>query len=66
VPPRLRAQARCGIDQNERDVGARRAGRHVARVLLVSGRVGDDEFALRRRKEAVGDVDGDLLLALGR
>ena len=29
------------------------------------GRVGDDELALLGREEAVGDVDGDALLALG-
>ena len=38
---------------------------HVARILLVAGRVGDDELALVGREEAVGDVDGDALLALG-
>ena len=39
--------------------------RHVARVLLAAGRVGDDELALVGGEEAVGDVDGDALLALG-
>ena len=29
------------------------------------GRIGDDEGAPRRREEAVGDIDGDALLALG-
>src|SRR5262249_51910475 len=38
---------------------------HVARIMLVSGCVGDDELALVRGEEAVSDVDGDLLLALG-
>ena len=46
-------------------IGGRGAGRHVAGVLLVARRVGDDELALRRGEEAVGDVDGDALLALG-
>src|SRR5207344_3113303 len=32
---------------------------HMAR------RIGDDEFAARRREIAIGNVDGDLLLALG-
>jgi len=32
--------------------------------LLVAGRVGDDELALVAGEEAVGDVDGDALLAL--
>jgi hypothetical protein len=31
----------------------------------VAGRVGDDELAPRRGEVAVGDVDGDALLALG-
>jgi hypothetical protein len=31
----------------------------------VSGRVGDDELALRCREVAIGDVDRDALLALG-
>ena len=39
--------------------------RHVARVLLAAGRVGDDELARVGGEEAVGDVDGDALLALG-
>src|SRR2546426_116209 len=37
---------------------------HVAGVLLVSGSVGDDELAPGRGEIAVGDVDGDALLAL--
>ena len=53
------------IDQHDGEIGRRGAGRHVARVLLMAGRVGDDELALRRREEAIGDVDGDALLALG-
>ena len=54
-----------GIDQNHRDLGGRRAGHHVAGVLLVPGRVGDDELAALGGEEPVGDVDGDALLALG-
>jgi hypothetical protein len=41
------------------------AGGHVARVLLVAGSVGDDEFALVGGEIPVGDIDGDPLLALG-
>ncbi len=41
------------------------AGRHVAGILLVAGRIGDDEGAARRRDIAIGDVDGDALLLLG-
>jgi hypothetical protein len=37
----------------------------VAGVLLVPGRIGDQEGAPGGGEEAVGDVDGDALLALG-
>ncbi len=40
-------------------------GHHVARVLDVAGRVGDDELPQWGGEVAVGDVDGDALLALG-
>ncbi len=65
VPPRLRAHAVARVDQQDGDVGGRRAGGHVARVLLVAGRVGEDELAAGGREVAVGDVDRDALLALG-
>jgi hypothetical protein len=41
------------------------AGDHVARVLHVARRVGDDELALGRGEIAVGDVNRDALLAFG-
>ena len=65
VAPRLRQHALAGIDQHHRQIGGRGAGRHVAGVLLVAGRVGDDEAAPAGGEETVGDVDGDALLALG-
>jgi len=34
--------------------------------LFVPRRVGDDELSAFAREEAIGDVDGDALLALGR
>ena len=55
----------AGVDEHDRQVGRRRAGDRVARVLHVAGAVGDDEVAVRRREVAVGDVDRDALLALG-
>ena len=61
----LRDDALARVDQHDRQVGRRGAGDHVARVLLVPGRVGDDEAPLRGREVAVGDVDRDPLLALG-
>ena len=54
-----------GVDQDHGGVGGAGAGHHVAGVLLVARRVGDDELALRGREVAVGDVDRDALLALG-
>ena len=53
------------VDEDDGGVAAGRGGHHVPRVLLVAGRVGDDELALARREVAVGDVDRDALLALG-
>ncbi|KAG0761039.1 hypothetical protein G6F22_018981 [Rhizopus arrhizus] len=54
-----------GVDQDDRDVGRRGPRDHVARVLLVPWRVGNDEFARRRGEVAIGHVDGDALLPLG-
>ena len=65
VPAGLGQHALAGIDQDHRQIGGRGAGDHVAGVLLVAGRVGDDELAPLGGEEAVGDVDGDALLALG-
>ena len=65
VAARLRQHAVARIDQDDGEVGGGGAGGHVARVLLVPGRVGDDELAPRRGEVAVGHVDGDALLALG-
>ena len=65
MPPCLRDDAVPRVDDQDRQVGGAGAGHHVARVLLVAGRVGDDEFAQRRREIPVGDVDRDALLALG-
>ena len=40
----LGQHAMARIDQNNGQVTGRRPGRHIARVLLVAGRVGDNEF----------------------
>ena len=65
VAPGLRQDALARIDQDDREVGGRSAGRHVAGVLFVARGVGDDELALVGGEEAVGDIDGDALFALG-
>ena len=59
----LRHHALAGVDEDDREIGGRCAGRHVARVLLVTRRVGDDEGAFVGRKRTIGDVDRDALLA---
>ena len=64
VPARLLDDPGARVDEHERGVGRRGARDHVARVADVARGVGDDERALRRREEAVGDVDRDALLAL--
>src|SRR5690606_4201847 len=61
---RLRQHALARIDQYNGEIGRRGAGSHVARILLVAWRVGDDELALGSGEEAVSDVDRDALLAL--
>src|SRR5476649_268323 len=61
----LGQHALARVDQDDGKIGVGSAGRHVAGVLLMAGRVGDDELALVGGEEAVGDVDGDALFALG-
>ena len=65
VPARLRDDAVARVDQQDRELRRRRGRHHVARVLLVPRRVGDDELAQRGGEVAVGDVDRDALFALG-
>ncbi len=62
----LGQHALAGVDEDDGEIGGRGAGRHVAGVLLMARRVGDDEFALVGGEVAIGDIDGDALLALGR
>lgn len=66
MAPGLGLQAVAGVNQQHGDIGSRRCRHHIARILLVAGRVGDDEAALAGAEEAVGDIDGDALFALGR
>ena len=65
VTPRLVEHAVARVDEQDGDIGRRRAGRHVAGVLFVAGRVGENELPPRGREVAVGDVDRDALLTLG-
>ncbi len=65
MPARLLQHAVARVDQDHGQIGSGGAGGHVARVLLVPRRIGDDEFAPRRGEIAIRDVDGDALLPLG-
>jgi len=65
VWPRLGQHALAGVDQDDGQVRGRGAGDHVAGVLLVARGIGQDEAALADVEEAIGDVDGDALFALG-
>ena len=51
VAARLRQHSLAGIDQDNRQRRRRSTGRHIAGVLLVAGRVGDDEHSTVGRKE---------------
>ncbi len=63
MPPRLREHALRAVDQHNRHISRRRARCHIARVLLMSRRIRDDELALGRRKIPVRHINRDALLA---
>ena len=65
VPAALFDDAIARVHKHDGEVRGRSARDHVAGVLHVAGRVGDDELAARRGEVAIGDVDGNALLALG-
>ena len=64
VAARLAQNALSRIYQHDCHVGIGRTGRHVTGIFLVSGRIRDNEFSLRRHKEAVGYIDRDALFPL--
>ena len=53
------------IDQQDRQIAGRRAGCHIAGVLLMTGSIRDDKFAFFGGKITVGHVNSDALFALG-
>src|SRR2546427_13041806 len=61
---RLSHHASARINENDGKVAGARARHEIARVLLVSGRVGDGELSFRGCEIAVSDIDGDALFAL--
>ncbi len=63
MPAGLVEQPVARVDQQDRQIGGRRAGRHVARVLLMSGRIRQDEPPPWRFEETICDVDRHTLFA---
>src|SRR5262245_38960464 len=59
----LREHPLPGVDQKYGRFSSRCVSRHVARILLVARGVGYYEAASGCRKEPVGNVDSDALLA---
>jgi hypothetical protein len=65
VASRLRQDAFPRVHEKDGQRCRGGTGRHVARVLFVPGRVGNDERPDVGAEEAIRDVDRDALLALG-
>ncbi len=65
VAAALLGDALARVHEHDGEVGGGGAGDHVAGVLDVAGGVGNDEPPARRGEVAVGDVNGDALLAFG-
>ena len=65
MPASLRQHAEPRVHQDDRRVGRGRARSHVSRVLRMARRVGEDELPPPGLEVAIGNVDGDALLALG-
>ena len=63
MPMRLGKQSLAAIDEKDGEIAVGGAGRHIARILFVARRIGDDEGALAGRESAIGDIDRDALLA---
>ena len=55
----------AGIDEDNCKIRRRATRDHVACILFVSRRIGDDELAPVGRKITVGHIDGDALFAFG-
>ena len=60
----LRHYALSSVDQQNGEVRRRRSRRHIPRVLLVAGRIGDNEGTSGRGEKTMGNVDRDALLPL--
>ena len=54
------------IHEDNGDICGRRASDHIARILFMTGRVGDNEFTMIRRKETIRHIDRNALFAFCR
>ena len=59
----MRENALARIDEHDGQFRSGRTGHHVARILFVAGRIGDDELAGWRNGDS--HVDGDALFTFG-
>lgn len=66
MPACLGQQPLARIHQQHGQIGVRGACGHVAGILFVPRRVGDDEAPPGRADIAVGDIDDDALFPLRR
>ena len=60
----LGQHALTGVNEDNRHVCGRGARHHVAGILLMPWRVGDDEFTSIGIEEAIGDINRNALFAL--
>ena len=61
----LDKHALARINHHHGYIGGGGASRHIARILLVTRCISDNEFTLLGREKAIGDIDRDALFALG-
>jgi hypothetical protein len=65
VAPGLVAHAFRGVDQQERGIGLRRAGDHVAQEFRMSGRIDQHDVARGGAEADLAGVERDALVAFG-
>ena len=59
----LGQHALAGINQDHCQFGAGGTGGHIAGVLLMAGRIGNDELAPGGTEKTIGHIDSDALFA---
>ena len=65
VALRLDGHAMACIDENDGEIAIGGACGHIARILFMSRRIGDDELPFGCGEIAICDVDRDALFAFG-